>query len=642
MLQQKPARSWKALSWIAMQVMVDIVLINLSMLFALHLYYDLHPRLWAMERFMRLWPMMTGLCIGSFAVMGMYKRLWQYAGLNEALRIGLGSLIGVGLTYLYCLATIYVNGGDRGLSAMLPRTTYVIMFMTLAVTTVLSRFSVRLVNQVGVSSRRINKSRRKRVMVVGAGWGGSQIIRELNARGFRDGMPVVAVDDDPAKTGTRLGSVPILYGVVNIPEYAEQYAVDEIIIAIPSANQRLLKEIMDACTITNCKLKMVPGLHDVTGGELRMGDLRDVNITDLLFRDEVKLDMASIQSYLTDRTVLVTGGGGSIGSELCRQIMVFHPSKLIIFDIYENNAFDLRGELKEKYGDSANVQVLIGSVRDLQRLEDVFRQFKPDVVFHAAAHKHVSLVEQSPAEAIKNNVFGTMNVARCADKYGVKRMVTLSTDKAVNPTNIMGATKRVTEMVIQYMARRSKTRFMAVRFGNVLGSAGSVLHIFMRQIKQGGPVRFMHQDITRYFMTIPEAAQLVLQAGAIGESGNVFVLDMGTPVRIMDLAKNLIRLAGLKPDEDIKIEVVGLRPGEKLYEELMMKEEQDTLNKTSNEKIFVLQPLELDDQTFERLLSSIKEAAEHHPELVRPILHELVPTFREDETQQAQDKDWAG
>ncbi len=642
MLQQKPRFSWKALSWIAMQVMVDIVLINLSMLFALHLYYDLHPTQWVMVRFMRLWPVMTALCLGSFTVMGMYKRLWQYAGMNEAIRIGLGTLMGVGLTYLYSLATIYVNGGNRDLSAMMPRTTYVIMFMTLAVGTVLSRFSVRIVNQMGVKNRAIDKERRKRVMVVGAGWAGAQTIRQLNARGFREGIPVVVVDDDPAKAGTRIGSVPIQFGVVNIPEYAEQYQVDEIVIAIPSAEPTRLKEIMDACTATECKLKLVPGMRDVSNGELRMGDMRDVNIADLLFRDEVKLDNESIRSYLTDRVVLVTGGGGSIGSELCRQIMKFGPKQLIIFDIYENCAFDLRGELKEKYGADANVQVLIGSVRDVGRLEAVFQQYRPDVVFHAAAHKHVSLVEQSPAEAIKNNVFGTMNVARCADQYGVKRMVTLSTDKAVNPTNIMGATKRVTEMVIQYMARRSNTRFMAVRFGNVLGSAGSVLHIFMRQIKQGGPVRVMHQDITRYFMTIPEAAQLVLQAGAIGESGNIFVLDMGTPVRIMDMAKNLIRLSGLRPDEDIKIEVVGLRPGEKLYEELMMKEEQDTLDKTSNDKIFVLHPLELDDGTFERLMASIKDAAEKHPELVRPILHELVPTFKEDETQQAQDKDWAG
>ncbi len=626
MQPQKPGRSWKALSMITMQVMLDIVIINLSMFLAIYLKLDMTMNDRYLIRFIRLWPIMTALCLGSFAAMKMYKALWRYAGLNEAVRIVMGTLLGTGLTFLAGVFThLFFPQYNLRIQS---NTIYLIWWFLMVTLAGLARFSVRIINQVGVSSRAVQKDHRRRVMIVGAGWAGAATIRELEARGFREGMPVIAVDDDPAKAGTRIGRVPVLFGVVNIPEYAQKYEIDEIILAIPSASNLRLREIMDACTATSCKLKMVPGKRDVTGGELHIGELRDVNISDLLFRDEVKLDMASISGYLTGKTVLVTGGGGSIGSELCRQIMPFHPQTLIIFDIYENNAFQLEGELRAKYKDSVQLVVLIGSVRDGARMDDVFREHRPQVVFHAAAHKHVPLMEFSPAEAVKNNVFGTMNVANCADKYGVERFVLLSTDKAVNPTNVMGATKRATEMVIQYMAKKSKTRYMAVRFGNVLGSNGSVIPIFLQQIQAGGPITVTHPDITRYFMTIPEAAQLVLQAGAIGESGNVFVLDMGTPVRIMDLAKNLIRLSGYRPEEDIRIVISGLRPGEKLYEELMMSEEKDSLGKTHHEKIFVLKPIVLDPPVFEQKLEKLHAAALDHPDQVRTALKALVPTYR--------------
>jgi FlaA1/EpsC-like NDP-sugar epimerase len=372
---------------------------------------------------------------------------------------------------------------------------------------------------------------------------------------------------------------------------------------------------------------MVSAMQDVTGGAYKVSPLRDVNIADLLCREEVRLDIRSISEYLSGKTILVTGGGGSIGSELCRQIAQFSPGHLVAFDIYENNAYELQQEMKAKYGDKLNMSILIGSVRDTERLDQVMQAVKPQVVFHAAAHKHVPLMEESPAEAVKNNIFGTLNLALAADRHGVDRMVILSTDKAVNPTNVMGATKRVCELIIQYMARRSKTRFMAVRFGNVLGSNGSVIPLFKKQISMGGPVTVTHPDMKRYFMTIPEASQLVLQAGAIGESGSIFVLDMGTQVKIVDLARNLIQLAGFKPDEEIKIDYCGLRAGEKLYEELAMNEEAESLHTTCHDKIMVLDPVEMDEALFLDQLKSLKKEAQRKEGDVYPLLKALVPTF---------------
>lgn len=624
-MTHKPAHSKKSVVQRLMLMMLDAVLINLSMLLSLQLRFDVMIPPEHMMRFGHVWPILTVLCLISFWALGVYRNLWRYASMDEVIQLMAASLLGVGSTYLVGLVLYNIQGENY---FMLPRTAYLMDWILLSAMVGFSRFSVRIANRFGVSRRAIPKEDSRRIMVVGAGWGGSSVIREMIARGNREGRPVIVVDDDPMKQGTHINRIPVLYGVVNIPEYAEQYDIDEIVIAIPSAKPEQLKLIMEACTATNCKLKLVPGLRDVSDGKLTLGRMRDVNIADLLYRGEVRLDMSSIEGYLGQKVVMVTGGGGSIGSELCRQIAKFQPKQIIIFDIYENNAFELYNELTNEYGDALNIKVLIGSVRDKKRLREVFSQYRPAIVFHAAAHKHVPLMEDSPAEAIKNNVFGTLNVAECCDEFSVERFVLLSTDKAVNPTNVMGATKRMTELVIQYMAKKSKTRYMAVRFGNVLGSNGSVIPLFRNQIAMGGPVRVTHPDITRYFMTIPEAAQLVLQAGAIGESGSIFVLDMGEPVKILDLARNFIRLSGLIPDVDIKIVFVGLRPGEKLYEELMMTEEKGAMSKTCHEKIFVAHPVDVPADKFEKQLALLRDTVDNHPELAEQRLHEVLPNFR--------------
>lgn len=623
----------RSIGFLAAQILFDAAIINLSMLLAMEMRYEPSVPLYQLRIFSNLWPLMTALGLASFYVTKMYRTLWRYASVGDALHIVMGTGLTMASTMaLGMVADLFLK---PNLLLMGSKTVYPIAWLLLLMMAGAQRFGVRLVNQIGVKNRALKKESCNRVMVVGAGWAGASLIRELTARGFREGLPVVAVDDDPAKANTRMMGIPVLKGIENIPEYAEKYQINEIVIAIPSASLAQRKQILDICTKTNCKLKLVPTLRDVTGKSEKIGETRDVNIADLLCREEVRLDMGAISAYLKDRVVMVTGGGGSIGSELCRQIARFEPKRLVIFDIYENNAYELANELSAKYGRALSLTVLIGSVRDLNRLEQVFEEIRPEVVFHAAAHKHVPLMEFSPAEAVKNNVFGTYNVARCCDKYGVKRMVTLSTDKAVNPTNVMGATKRVTEMILQWMAGRSRTKYMAVRFGNVLGSNGSVIPLFMQQIARGGPVTVTHPEITRYFMTIPEASQLVLQAASIGESGNIFVLDMGTPVKIVDLARNLIRLNGLKPDEDVKISFCGLRPGEKLYEELMLTEEAETLDDTRFEKINVLRPVAV-DPAFEDKLNALEACAASDPAAVREALKALVPTYQEDsQTQKA-------
>ena len=419
--------------------------------------------------------------------------------------------------------------------------------------------------------------------------------------------------------------VRVTYNCDSIPRLAKEYEIDEIIIAIPSANSVQTNRIIKKCTETNCALKMIPAISDISDGEYN--SLRDLNITDLLFRDEVQIDVESIAKYITDKTVLVTGGGGSIGSELCRQIAKFNPKLLVIFDIYENNAYELFSELKNKYGEKLNAIVRVGTIRDINCVENVFKEYKPQVVFHAAAHKHVPLMEIVPAEAVKNNVFGTHNVAKCADKYGCDRFVLLSTDKAVNPTNVMGATKRITELIIQEFASKSKTKFVAVRFGNVLGSNGSVIPLFQRQIKEGGPVTVTHKDITRFFMTIPEASRLVLQAAALGESGRIFVLNMGEQVKIDELARNLIKLSGYIPDKDIQIVYTGLRAGEKLYEELIMDEEKDQMQLVYHDKIFVTKPIDMDYENFENNLQKLKNSCEKDAHAVKLEIKKIVPNY---------------
>ena len=613
---------------------IDVIVFNLAFAFAMMLRFNLNLQnstyLHFVAALQRLMPYLSAIGVVSFAVTGLYRRLWKYAGLEEIFFIALGS--GLTVTATYAFARLVDMFSLLPKSVSLPRSVYIIAWFVIIFLTVFTRMGGRTIWRI--LWRNIHENADNRVMIVGAGWAGATTIRDIRLAG--KSTVVIAVDDDPAKAGTRISRVKVLYSTENIPEYVRRYSIDEIIIAIPSASAEAKRRIMGICAETNCKLRYVPMLSDVVDGKPQMGAIRDVSIADLLCRDEVKLDIDSISSYLTDKVVLVTGGGGSIGSELCRQIAHFSPKKLIIFDIYENNAYELLYELRQQYGMALNAQVLIGSIRDMKRLEAVFDEYRPDVVFHAAAHKHVPLMEDSPAEAVKNNVGGTLNVALCADKYHVKQYVQLSTDKAVNPTNVMGATKRITELIIQYMANRSQTQYMAVRFGNVLGSNGSVIPLFKKQIAAGGPVTLTHPDMERYFMTIPEASQLVLQAGASRRSGAVFILDMGTPVKIADLAKNLVRLSGFTPGKDIELKYVGLRPGEKLYEELMKPEERARMAKTHHEQIFIAPPIELDDANFEAHLHKLLELAVTDPEHIRDAIREFVPEFHQNELKREQ------
>jgi FlaA1/EpsC-like NDP-sugar epimerase len=465
----------------------------------------------------------------------------------------------------------------------------------------------------------------RRVLIAGAGTSGAVILKEMQTSPYAEGYVVCFVDDDKNKVGKILNGVPIAGKREDIPGLVEKYKVDEIYIAMPSAPAKDRKEIIEICRETGCRVKILPGIYQLLNGEVSVGKLREVEIEDLLGREPVRVNMDEILDYVRGKVVLVTGGGGSIGSELCRQIAGHQPKQLIVFDVYENNAYDLQQELKEKFP-GLNLVVLIGSVRNTHRVESVFEKYRPEIVYHAAAHKHVPLMEDSPNEAIKNNVFGTYKTAKAADKYGTKRFVLISTDKAVNPTNIMGASKRMCEMVVQMMNAKSKTDFVAVRFGNVLGSNGSVIPLFKKQIEQGGPVTVTHPEIIRYFMTIPEAVSLVLQAGAYAKGGEIFVLDMGEPVKILDLAKNLIRLSGYEPDEDIPITFTGLRPGEKLYEELLMDEE--GLQDTPNKLIHIGKPIAFDMEEFCVQLDRLYKVANLDSEAIRGEVKKIVPTYQ--------------
>lgn len=467
-----------------------------------------------------------------------------------------------------------------------------------------------------------------KAMVVGAGSAGAIVVHELLSTDKITYTPVCLVDDDPLKLHTKLEGVEVVGGTEDIPRIAEEYAVEEILIAMPSALKSQIHRIHEVCLSTGRKVKILPGIYQFISGEAMVEKMRPVQITDLLGREQVKVNLNEILKSIEGRVALVTGGGGSIGSELCRQIATHKPKQLIILDIYENNAYDIQQELLHNVPD-LNLLVLIGSVRDSRKVENVFAKYKPEIVFNAAAHKHVPLMETSPNEAVKNNVFGTLNVARCADKYGADIFVQISTDKAVNPTNIMGATKRLCEMIVQAIGRESQhTKFVAVRFGNVLGSNGSVIPLFKKQIESGGPVTVTHKDIIRYFMTIPEAVSLILQAAAYAENGQIFVLDMGEPVRIYDLAVNLIRLSGFEPGVDIKIEITGLRPGEKLFEERLMAEE--GLQRTPNGLINIARPILFDEANFFAKLTDLYEAAYAETDDMKTLVSELVPTYHPD------------
>lgn len=598
-------------------VITDIILINGSVFLSLIMRFEINiasvPEEYIQKYIVNVIPF-TIVTLIIFWCFRMYHSLWQYASIAELYKI-VEACVVAELAHL-CVTSF--------MGWMLPRSCYFTSGVFLIVAMSASRFMYRLLRQLINEYR--HTSEQVKIMIIGAGEATSVLMREISNSRYLDNSKVVCIiDDDLGKVGKYIRGVKIVGTRDHIKEYARYYDIDEIIFAIPSASTKDKREILNICKETSCNLKILPGVYQMVDGEINIKDLRNVDVLDLLGRDPVKVDIESIMGYVKDKTVLVTGGGGSIGSELCRQLVSHKPKCLVIFDIYENNAYDIQQELKIKYPD-ANVVTLIGSIRNTSRLESVFEQYKPDIVYHAAAHKHVPLMEVSPNEAIKNNVVGTWNVAKMADKYGVKKFVMISTDKAVNPTNVMGATKRICEMIIQSFNEKSKTDFVAVRFGNVLGSNGSVIPLFKRQIEAGGPVTVTHPDIIRYFMTIPEAVSLVLQAGAYAKGGEIFILDMGEPVKIDDLAKNLIRLSGYTLGVDMEIKYTGLRPGEKLYEELLMNEE--GMQDTENKLIHIGRPIEFDKEHFYEKLEELKEMAYAEDSAdIRKKIMEVVDTY---------------
>ena len=550
----------------------------------------------------------------SFKLFRCYSSLWRYAGEEE--------LVSILLACLVYVIPVYIAHRLIGID-------YSILFYIVSTILIIGYTGgLRLVYRTGrrFKTRMVVSQDSQRVLVVGAGSAGQMIINELKENPQLKKVPVGIIDDDINKIGRVIHNVKILGDTSQVKEIVEKENVDEIILAMANVDKARKSEIINICKETKCKLKTIPGIYEIIDGKVDIKKIRDVDIEDLLGREPIKVNMEEMSGYIEERTVLVTGGGGSIGSELCRQIASFNPKHLIIVDNYENNAYAIQQELIRKYEGKLNLSTIIASIREYKRMDEIFNEYKPDVVFHAAAHKHVPLMENSPSEAIKNNIFGTLNVARLADTYKVKRMVLISTDKAVNPTNIMGATKRAAEMIIQTINKNSKTEFVAVRFGNVLGSNGSVIPLFKKQIAEGGPVTITHPDIIRYFMTIPEAVQLVLQAGAMAKGGEIFILDMGEPVKIVDLANNLIRLSGFEPGVDIKIEYSGLRAGEKLYEELLMSEE--GLTKTANSKIFIGKPVEFDSKKVMHNLEMLKKIVDNEEvELIDSVMRAFVTTY---------------
>ncbi len=556
------------------------------------------------------------LFIGIFVVFRQYKSIWSIASIDEFISGVVAASIGT-------IITLVISYFDKSRIPLMVTIMAGIMIMVFCNGI---RIGWRVVRRALIFITDRSNGNYKRVLIVGAGGAGALVSNEYKKNPQYRKKVVAFVDDFIQKKGTYVSGIKVIGDRYDIPTVVEAQRIEEIIIAISELNEVELKKILDECKKTTAQVKIMPGVSEIIDGKFSVKKIRDVNVEDLLGREPIKLDFSGISSYIENKVIIVTGGGGSIGSELCRQIARFNPKELIIFDIYENNAYDLQNELLRKYK-NLNLKTLIGSVRDRKRLNSIFKEYRPQVVFHAAAHKHVPLMEDSPGEAIKNNVLGTLNTAELASEYGVERFVLISTDKAVNPTNVMGATKRMCEMVIQSIDKESDTEFVAVRFGNVLGSNGSVVPLFKKQIAEGGPVTLTHKDITRYFMTIPEASQLVLQAGAYAKGGEIFVLDMGEPVKIYDLAENLIRLSGYIPNEEIEIKVTGLRPGEKLYEELLMDEE--GLSETPHKKIFIGKPGEF---KLERVKNNINELLDvvklGNKEKLREKLQEVVPTYK--------------
>ncbi|MBQ8323083.1 MAG: polysaccharide biosynthesis protein [Clostridia bacterium] len=563
-----------------------------------------------------LWWAVNAVCaVAVFLFIGLYRFAFFSIGFPEALKLVVSAaFLGVAnLAFALITKSVYIGVG-----------TAILYALSLLMCAAFVRFSRRLCAYLRRSFL-VKHSDGKRVMIVGGGWAGATLIKEIQNAPKITYKAVCIVDDNSVKKGKLIRGVPIVGTTKGIRKYVDEYGVQEIFITMPSVEKKRISEIVGLCQSSGKPVKILPGLYQLAGGDVTVSKLRQVDVQDLLGREQVSVNLDEIMGYIEHKTVLVTGGGGSIGSELCRQISSHNPETLIILDIYENSVYELERELRTAYPE-LHLLTLIASVRDKKKMRDVFEKYRPQIVFHAAAHKHVPLMETSPNEAVKNNVFGTLNVAKCADEFGVETFVQISTDKAVNPTNIMGATKRICEMIVQTIGRHSKnTKFVAVRFGNVLGSNGSVIPLFKKQIAEGGPVTVTHKDIIRYFMTIPEAVSLVLQAGAYAKGGQIFVLDMGEPVRIYDLARNLIKLSGYEPEKDIEIVCTGLRPGEKLYEERLMEEE--GLQKTPNGLINIAQPIEVDERNFWDTLDVLYEHAYAESDDMKRCVKDLVPTY---------------
>lgn len=656
--KRKFMEHWQAIAlWL---MLYDVVAVNAAFMLALWVRFDCRysmiPDVY-LGAFLKFAPWYTVVCIGVYWALRLYKSVWRFASFSELFRIGAANVI-TGLVQIIGI-TLFVK--------RMPISYYLFGIMLQFVFTVVVRFSYRFI----LLERSRNKQSEEdavlhRVMLIGAGAAGQIIIRDLNRASEVKAKVCCIIDDNPNKMGRYIEGIPIVGGRDDILLSAEKYKIDQILLAIPSASAEEKRDILNICKETGCEMKILPGIYQLVNGEVSISKMKAVAVEDLLGRDPIKVNMEEIFNALRNKTILVTGGGGSIGSELCRQIAAHGPKRLIIFDIYENNAYDIEQELRRKYP-KLDLVVLIGSVRDSRRINSVFAEYRPDVVYHAAAHKHVPLMETSPCEAIKNNVLGTYKTASAALQSGCEKFVLISTDKAVNPTNIMGASKRLCEMVIQTMDRLSKqgkpivlpdlnghdegadydmvaatreqfgeykegkrkaTDFVAVRFGNVLGSNGSVIPLFKKQIEAGGPVTVTHPDIIRYFMTIPEAVSLVLQAGTYAKGGEIFVLDMGAPVKIDTLARNLIKLSGYKPDVDISVVYTGLRPGEKLYEEKLMAEE--GMKTTPNKLIHIGSPIPFDSGKFLGDLEELAEASYGNREDIRKLVKRVVPTYGQD------------
>lgn len=656
--KRKFMEHWQAIAlWL---MLYDVVAVNAAFMLALWVRFDCRysmiPDVY-LGAFLKFAPWYTVVCIGVYWALRLYKSVWRFASFSELFRVGAANVI-TGLVQIVGITLFFKR---------MPISYYLFGIMLQFVFTVAVRFSYRFI----LLERSRNKQSEEdavlhRVMLIGAGAAGQIIIRDLNRASEVKAKVCCIIDDNPNKMGRYIEGIPIVGGRDDILLSAEKYKIDQILLAIPSATAEEKRDILNICKETGCEMKILPGIYQLVNGEVSISKMKSVAVEDLLGRDPIKVNMEEIFNALRNKTILVTGGGGSIGSELCRQIAAHGPKRLIIFDIYENNAYDIEQELRRKYP-KLDLVVLIGSVRDSRRINSVFAEYRPDVVYHAAAHKHVPLMETSPCEAIKNNVLGTYKTASAALQSGCEKFVLISTDKAVNPTNIMGASKRLCEMVIQTMDRLSKqgkpivlpdlnghdegadydmvaatreqfgeykegkrkaTDFVAVRFGNVLGSNGSVIPLFKKQIEAGGPVTVTHPDIIRYFMTIPEAVSLVLQAGTYAKGGEIFVLDMGAPVKIDTLARNLIKLSGYKPDVDISVVYTGLRPGEKLYEEKLMAEE--GMKTTPNKLIHIGSPIPFDLEKFLEDLENLAKASYSNREDVCDLVQNVVPTYKQD------------